>query len=734
MRVLAALLITATALPAQPTELELRAFEAAVAAGTRDAGLAGSVCVVDRGGARVLRSAYGHAADAVFDCASLTKVVATTTCVMRLIDEGKLGLGDRAADHLPGFGANGKDVITIEQLLRHRSGLLPDNALRDYLSGPDEARRRIYALGLRAPPGTRTIYTDVGFIVLAWIVEKITGKPLDVYARQAVFEPCGMKDTRFLRAGAAVEPAWLARCVPTEAAKEGEPPLKGVVHDPRARALGGVAGHAGMFSTAEDLRRFARMLMAGGTAGPRRILRSETVALMTRRPADPSVRGLGWRLGSAGVTWHTGFTGTAMWMGPDDAVTILLTSRLIRNERGRRGNVRSLRNDVTLLAGCSPDGVLTGVDVIARRGWPRDLRGLKVGLITNHTGRTRTGQSTIDVLNSSRRVELKTLFSPEHGIRGALDSKVADAVDQDTGLKIHSLYGKTRRPSKASLAGLDALVFDIQDIGTRFYTYVSTMVNCMEEAAKGGLRFIVLDRPNPIAGRLVEGPLADASALDFVGRLRIPIRHGLTVGELAHLARRELGLKLDLHVIRCEGWLRDRHLDECSLPWVNPSPNMRSLDEALLYPGIGILETTNVSVGRGTATPFEHIGAPWMNGKAVARALRAAGVPGVAVEATSFTPTASKFKGRRCSGVRFRITNRDELRPVRLGLTLASILVHQHGDAWDTRRLDRLLKHRRTLDALLAREPYAAIAAAWQKDLAEFVRRSPRLYRSRSIR
>ena len=694
-------------------------LEATLREGVSRYGLPGASCVIQGPRGRIERATVHHPSNAIFDCASLTKVVCTTTAVMQLVESGRLNLDDKAADHLRGFGTNGKEEITIEQLLRHRGGLLPDNALRDYLNGAAEARRRIYALDLRAPPGSRTIYTDVGFIVLGWIVEELTGAPLDAYARDRIFEPCGMTDTRFVRTDAAPELPWRDRCVPTEPARAGEAPLKGIVHDPRARALGGVAGHAGMFSTAEDLRRFLRMLADGGMSETgERVLKRETVAAMTRLPGSRDTRGLGWRVGSAGVIWHTGFTGTAVWLGPSGRSAVLLASRLA-GEAGAEGG--PLRDEIAVAAGCSPDGVLTGVDVVERRGWPRNLRGLKVGLITNHTGRTREGRSTIDILNESRRVHLKTLFSPEHGIRGVLDSKVEDEVDEKTGLKVHSLYGESRRPSAAALRGLDALVFDIQDIGTRFYTYVSTMVNCMEEAANQGTRFIVLDRPNPIAGVLVEGPIADADALDFVGRLPIPIRHGMTVGELAGLARSELGLRLDLQVIRCEGWSRERHLDTCGLPWINPSPNMRSLDEALLYPGIGVLETTNLSVGRGTATPFEHVGAPWMDGEAVARALQGARIPGVEIAPTWFTPDASKFKDQRCSGVRFTITDRETLRPVRLGLTLASVLVHHHGEAWDTRKLPRLLKHHETLDGVLARRPFAILERRWQPDLRRFL-------------
>ena len=657
--------------------------------------------------------------DTVFDCASLTKVVATTTCIMQLVDRGRLRLDDRVVDHLPGFGRNGKDVITIELLLLHRGGLLPDNALADYQHGYDEARRRIFALGLRAPPGTRTIYTDVGYIVLGWIIEKLTGQALDERSRAAVFAPLEMTDTRFVRAGSVVSESWAARCAPTEPGAQGEPALRGVVHDPRARLLDGVAGHAGMFSTATDLRRFGRMLLRGGVAEDgTRLLSTTSVGRLMSLGAGAD-RALGWRLRGS-TAWHTGFTGTAMWMDQaNDRVTVLMTSRLYPDGLG---DVRNVREEVAQLVGCGSEVVDTGVDVLARRGWPRRLRGARVGLITNHTGKTRAGTATIDVMRTMRHVKLVRLFSPEHGIRGELDSRVDDSVDQATGLRVVSLYGKSRRrPPPESLEDIDTLVFDIQDIGTRFYTYISTMTYAMEAAAEHGLRFVVLDRPNPIRGSTVSGPIADASALDFVGCLRIPIRHGMTVGEIARLARADLDLDhLSLTVVRCEGWWRDDDLSKTGLPWVNPSPNMRSLEEAYLYPGIGIIETTNVSVGRGTTTPFEIVGAPWMDGPRLAEALRAADLPGLRVEATEFRPDASKFRNERCSGVRFTVTDTETFDPLRLGLTLASTLVHHHGDEWDTRRLDRLLKNRDTGRALLARAPYASLERGWLEDLAKF--------------
>ena len=675
-----------------------------------------------------------------FDLASLTKCVATATCVMKLVEEGRLKLSDRAADHLPGFGVNGKDVITVEQLLRHRGGLLPDNRLADYRDGARLARKRIYALGLRAAPGTRYIYTDVGFIVLAWIVEKVTEQPFDAYAKAAVFAPCGMAHTGFLRGGAP-KAAWSARSIPTEPAREGGAPLRGVVHDPRARLLGGVAGHAGLFSTIDDLSRYARMILRGGVADDgTRVLTAATIRLMGRCGPLPRLerRGLGFDLRPLAFTrkgprgrhfpdgtfGHTGFTGTSMWMDPaSKSYVIVLTSRL---HPDGRGDVSQLRYDVGTAVAKALDPrpwalrlgpARSGLQRIADGEVLPALTGKRIGLITNHTARDRTGASAIERLHPHG---LRALFSPEHGIAGKFDARVGDAVDPLTGLKIHSLYQKDRRrPSKAALKDLDVLVFDIQDIGTRFYTYVSTMVNCMEEASRNGLSFVVLDRPNPI-GVAVEGPIANDDALDFVGRLRIPIRHGMTVGELARLAKQDLKLDLDLQVVAVKDWSPNQYLDDTGQRWVNPSPNMRSMAAALLYPGIGILETTNLSVGRGTKTPFEHVGAPWMNGEAIANDLRAAALDGITFSPVTFTPTSSKYRGKRCSGVRFAITDRTALRPIRVGLTLATALRKHHPVQWDTARLGRLLKHRKTLIAIRRGRGVTDIEKTWTSEVAAF--------------
>ena len=287
--------------------------------------------------------------------------------------------------------------------------------------------------------------------------------------------------------------------------------------------------------------------------------------------------------------------------------------------------------------------VLTGVDVLQGEQF-KSLKGLRVGLITNHTGLTRDGKSTVQILNDAPEVNLKTLFSPEHGFAGKLDvSKIGDSTDQKTGLKIFSLYGKTRTPTPESLQDLDVLVFDIQDVGARFYTYISTMGNAMRAAKQQGIRFVVLDRPNPINGMIFSGPVLDEGSQSFVGFHRIPVRHGMTAGELARMFNKEMKIGADLQVIRMQNWKREMYYDETGLTWVNPSPNMRSLNEAVLYPGIGLLETTNLSVGRGTDTPFEWIGAPWLDGVQLARELNRSGLPGIRFVRVQFTPASSKY-------------------------------------------------------------------------------------------
>lgn len=727
-----------------------------VEAAIQNGELPGAVVLVGHGGQVVYRAAFGArvvagtpepmTTDTIFDLASLTKVVATTTSVMMLVEEGRLRLRDRAAIHLPEFGLHGKEAITVGQLLTHVSGLRPDLPLEEVFEGSEEAMARMADERLEAPPGERVIYSDLNFMLLAEIVERVSGLPFEQFATERIFEPLGMVDTSFL------PPSSLRpRIAPTEPCAPlawpcGGPAavmLRGRVHDPTARRMGGVAGHAGLFGTADDLARFCRMLLEGGELDGARVLSGLTIDRMTTVSTPPGLadrRGLGWDIDSrfssnrgdlfpVGSYGHTGFTGTSLWLDPaSETFVVFLSSRL---HPSGEGNVTALRGQVaTVVASALRDGptrpastpVWTGVDVLREEAFAR-LAGARVGLVTNQTGVARDGESTIDLLHAARGVELVALFSPEHGIRGSLDGPVASERDPRTGLPVYSLYGDTRRPTAEMLDGVDTLVVDLQDIGARFYTYATTTAYVLEAAAARDLRVVVLDRPNPLGG-VVEGPLLEERLLGFTGYYPAPIRHGLTLGELARLFNGERAIGAALEVVPMRGWRRDLWFDQTGLSWVDPSPNMRNLHQAMLYPGVGAIESANLSVGRGTDTPFEQMGAPWIDGVELARELNARQLPGVRVYPLSFTPDESRFAGERCEGVFFVITDRNRFAPVRLGLELVATLFRLHGEQFDLDAVERLFGTGELGDAVRAGVATWEVAASWAEGEAEWRRTS----------
>lgn len=676
----------------------------------------GAVVLVLRQGKVVFRKAYGDrqvqperepmTVDTVFDMASLTKPIATATAVMLLVEEGKLRLEDPVVKHLPAFGKHGKDKITVEQLLVHVSGLIADNALGDYLHGREKAFENIYDLKLKTEPGARFTYSDVGFILLGEIVEKLSGQSLDAFCQRRIFTPLGMKHTTF-RPGKELA----ARAAPTE--REKDTWLRGVVHDPRARAIGGVAGHAGLFSTADDLAIYANMILRGGAP----LMKPETLRLFTTARQVPSgLRTPGWdartsysaprgqHLNGFG---HTGFTGTSIWIDPGRELAIIVLSNRVHPDG--KGNVTALRSEIANLVAEAIGGpVRTGLDVLVSENFKR-LAGKRVALVTNHTGVNADGVSAIDLLHKAPGVKLVALFSPEHGIRGLLDETVSDSKDEKTGLPIYSLYGKSRRPATEQLQGIDTIVYDIQDIGCRFYTYITTLGYVLEEAAKHKLEVIVLDRPNPIGGVRVEGPILDKKSESFVAYHPLPVRHGMTVGELAMLFNQERKIGAKLQVVKVENWKRDDLYDRTGLTWRNPSPNMRSLTAALLYPGVGLLETTNLSVGRGTDRPFEQLGAPWIDGRKLADALNAKGLPGVRFLATRFTPASSVFAKRECGGVQIYVTDWGKFESLPVGFALAECLRSLYPKDWQTKRYNVLLGNAAILEAVEKGEPGEAL-------------------------
>jgi uncharacterized protein YbbC (DUF1343 family) len=613
---------------------------------------------------------------------------------MQLYEQGKFRLDDKVTAHFPGF-QGGNSGITLRNLFTHFSGLPPDLPLTPPWTGYETGIHMAMIDKPSGPPGERFVYSDINFIILGDLVWRLSGQRLDEYARQHIFLPLGMNDTQFLPRAALIP-----RIAPTERVPRDGPALRGVVHDPTARYMGGVAGHAGVFSTARDLARFAQMMMDGGSLDGVRIAAPATVAEFTRPqgpPGQPILRGLGWDIDSPysrnrgelfpiGSFGHTGFTGTSMWMDPCSRTYVILLANSVHPSA--RPPISALRSKIativaasvgiaaqrSTLAGCTAR-TLTGLDVLAERKF-QPLAGKHVGLITNQTGVDGAGRRNVDLMRQAG-IDVVALFSPEHGLAGAEDRPgIEDSRDPATGIRIFSLYGKTTRPTPAMLRGIDALVFDMQSAGVRFYTYETTMAYGLEAAAKAGIPYFVLDRPNPITGLHVEGPLLDAGKTSFVGYIASePVRHGMTMGELAGLfnARNRIGAALT--VIPMRGWNRADWFDSTGLPWVNPSPNLRSLTAATLYPGLCLLEwAPGVSVGRGTATPFEQIGAPFISGRELAAYLEGRQIPGVRVYPTAFTPAESVAKGVRIEGVRFEVTDREALETTRLGLEVLAAL------------------------------------------------------------
>jgi uncharacterized protein YbbC (DUF1343 family) len=376
-----------------------------------------------------------------------------------------------------------------------------------------------------------------------------------------------------------------------------------------------------------------------------------------------------------------------------------------------------------------PGRVQTGLDVLEVQKFA-PLRNKHIGLITNHTGVDSQGRSTVELLSRAPGVHLVALFSPEHGLLGRNDEKVSPGKDASTGLPIYSLYGDTLRPTDAMLQGIDALVFDIQDAGVRFYTYTVTMAYCMEEAAKRKIAFYVLDRPNPVGGQIVEGPMLDADKTNFVGYFPLPVRYGLTIGELAQLFNEENHIGCDLHVVVMKNWHRNYFFESTGIRWIPPSPNLRTTKGAVLYPGIEILQAAGVSVGRGTQTPFEEFGAPWINGDAVAAALNERHLPGLHFVNQPFIPVTGLYSGQRCGGVGVRITDRQAVRAMQMGIEIATTLKKLYTANFDPAKLMELVGSAETIRQLQEGTPRDQIVASWSNDLAAFeaVRRKYFLY------
>jgi len=720
----------------------------------------GAVVLVGRGDDVLYHEAFGKRMttpedrpmlpDTVFDLASVTKPVSTATAIMQLVENGWILLRDPVSRYLPGFVGEGREDATIRHLLTHAAGI---PAYKNYLSAfgenvPAEERRPqvvadICTLPLLYPVGTSFTYTCLGYILLASIVEAVSGRPLDEYARDNIFEPLGMTDTCF-----SPPEAWYERCAATEPLPEGV--LLGVVHDENARYLQGVGGNAGLFSTAADLSRYMRALLNEDGLDGTRVLAPASVALMVSPQSEVpgGVRSLGWDVRSpyspqirgdlfpSGSIGHSGYTGTSVLADPESGTYLIILAN--RVHFGRDKAVARLRESVANVVGACvlprrprfvytpAQPVQTGLDVLAASSFAA-IKGKRVGLISNHTGIDSRRRHILDLLFGCDEVEVRAILSPEHGFAGLLDEKVPSG-SHGSGIPIHSLYGEHQAPTPEMLEGLDALIYDIADVGVRFYTYTTTMTLCMKAAAEAGIEFIVLDRPNPIDGLTVEGPTLDEPYKTLAAWHPIPLRHGLTSGELALWSNDQYDFTCDLQVIKCEGWRRPDWFDQTGLPWVNPSPNMRNLKQAILYPAIGTLESANISVGRGTDTPFEVLGAPWIDGARLADRLNALELPELSFIPIEFTPDTREFVGELCGGVYIMLGDRMGLEPVAAAAHIARLLREMWPETFTYQKLKHLLGSRRRVDMIAEMRPAEEIIASWQSDEKEFrAKRGPYL-------
>ena len=763
--------------------------------------------------------------DTIFDMASLTKVLVTTTAILQLYEQKKLDLDTPVARYLPAFAANGKQNLTIRELLTHYSGLPPDIDLKDPwgLAAPDKAEgiRRALASPLITTPGKKFEYSDINFITLGFLVEVVSGEDLHAYAQNHIFGPIDMGTTRYLDPdGFCLRPIpcvpseqngqcivtvpdmrtcrldqWnyenlIGRIAPTAHDNEGTAAtnpdfdhiLRGSVHDPTTRRMGGVAGHAGVFSTAADTAKFAQALLDKLTKNEGRFPLTQATLRLATTPQQPATaapdatiftpsgdttkgvatRGFGWDLNSPfsrprgtifpisttarpGSFGHTGFTGTSLWLDPASNTYVILLANAIHPHVGT-SSISTLRGEVATAAARAlglgvattpgAQSTLTGIDVLVSTHFAalelaaqRHSGHLRLALLTNQSGLDSNGFRTIDLLDkASPAIQLTKIFSPEHGLLGKQDTEHLTAEsDLATLLPVISLYGakaSDRRPSPAQLQDLDAIVIDLQDAGVRFWTYEALTGYFLEAVAGTPTEIILLDRPNPIGGLAVQGPLSDVGLESYTNAMPLPVRHGLTLGELARYMVGEKHLSTSLTVIPMQRWTRNQFFADSGLSWVPPSPNLKTLPATILYPGVALIEQTNLSVGRGTATPFENIGAPYLNPAELSAYLTARHIPGIVFTSSTLTiaetPEHYPSHGQTIPGLHLEVTDRLALDSPELGLELLSALHHLYPAQFQLDRAHTLLANAAVLDAIRSGGDPRTIAASQSAALAVF--------------
>jgi len=671
-------------------------FNEALERAVKDSGAPGAVGYVGHGGETLFHEAVGmrtllpepEAArrDTIYDLASLTKVIATATSVLLLHERGLLDI-DRPVSEilpLPAF-----KTITPRHLLTHTAGLPPFKTWHKEAGSVDEYIQRIAALPLESAPGEQRVYSDLGFMMLGRIVEIIGKNALDSFAQENIFKPLGMEHTGFN-----IPAAWRERCAATEQCPWRGKLMRGEVHDENAYAVGGVSGHAGLFAPAGDLARFCRGLLGG------KLLKPETIAMMARPGAvarypwqvlgwkiDPWAEGSEGHLRSRRAIGHTGWTGTSFWLDLDSHHFVILLSNTPHPTRDLRDNATLRRTfHEPVAAACHPatTNAHTGLDRITWDAFDA-LKGKRVAVLANHGAIDLAGRPLLDVLALASEVTVVRVFSPEHGFSGQAEAGENVGV-QRAPIPLVSLYGDQKKPTRDQLRDVDLLLVDLPDIGARYYTYMATMKDCMEVCAEAAVPVMVLDRPNPLGGAILEGPIA-TSVGSLVCCAPIPVRHGMTLGELAMFFKSTFTscAAVDLSVSELNAWPRSFLAPQCALPWVPPSPNIPTFESALLYIGTCLFEGVNLNEGRGTDTPFQVLGAPWLDAGKVIGGIKKEDQRGCRLEAITYTPRAIPgkasspvYRDQNCNGIRIHLERAADARPFRLACALLRAIQQTH--------------------------------------------------------
>lgn len=726
-------------------------FQDALARAVREAKAPGAVACVGGPAGLLFQGATGFReitplrlpaeTSTLYDLASLTKVIATTTAVMLLRDDGALDLDQPANELLP---IPEFSRFTLRNLLTHTAGLAPSGIWYREVNTLNEVLQRVAVSGFDWLPGASRHYSDLGFMILGKIVELTARDSLDAFCARRIFTPLGMSRTMFNP-----PEALRAECAATERCPWRGRVLIGEVHDENASAIGGVSGHAGLFAPASDIALFCQALLG------HKLLKASTIEEMTRLGQLPSYpwQGLGWKIdpwsdGSEGFLLsrkafgHTGWTGTSLWMDQASGLFCILLSNTPHPNRAARQN-RTLR---TLFheAVCAKHypkstNVHTGLDRIVWDGFDV-LKGKRVAVLTHHAATDQLGRPLLDVLALESQIQVRRIYSPEHGLRGSAEAGASVASERGA-VPLISLYGDRKRPSLDELREIDLFVADLQDVGARYYTYAATLKECMAACADAGVPMLVLDRPNPVGGAIIEGPIAENVGA-LVCSAAVPVRHGLTLGELAlfFLQTTFKGAKLQVAISPMDNWWRDQQFNETSLPWKAPSPNIPSPEIALLYTGMCLFEGTNLNEGRGTDEAFHLTGAPWLVPEDVIAAIGSEDIPGCTLDAVTYTPrsipgkaSSPRFEGQACRGIWISVTDQDTLRPFSVALHLLRAIMRRHPEQFEFSSFFDTLAGGPALRTLLVSDtPVAQYLASLAPTLAAFDASRPKRYTMRT--